>query len=132
MSLVLDTHAAIWYLAGSRHLSNAAFKRIERAIAQGQPVYISAISIIEIIYLVERGRVARRSLENLITAIKNPVSGLVIADVDSEISEAVEKVSRQAVPDMPDRIIAATAFHLGLPLVTRDARIQTAGVTSIW
>jgi predicted nucleic acid-binding protein len=25
---------------------------------------------------------------------------------------------------MPDRIIAATAVHLGLPLITRDRRLQ--------
>jgi predicted nucleic acid-binding protein len=33
---------------------------------------------------------------------------------------------------MPDRIIAATAFHLGLPLVTRDAQIRSANITTIW
>ena len=30
-------------------------------------------------------------------------------------------VPRDVVPDMPDRIIAATALYLGLPLVTRDS-----------
>ncbi len=33
---------------------------------------------------------------------------------------------------MPDRIIAATALHLGLPLVTRDHRIRASSVTTIW
>jgi predicted nucleic acid-binding protein len=33
---------------------------------------------------------------------------------------------------MPDRIIAATALHLGLPLVTRDLRIQASGIPTIW
>ena len=33
---------------------------------------------------------------------------------------------------MPDRIIAATALHLGLPLITRDQRIQSAGIKTIW
>ena len=41
-------------------------------------------------------------------------------------------VSRDVVPDMPDGIIAATALHLGLPLVTRDQRIQSAGIKTIW
>jgi predicted nucleic acid-binding protein len=30
---------------------------------------------------------------------------------------------------MPDRIIAATALHLGVPLVTRDLNIRASGVT---
>ncbi len=33
---------------------------------------------------------------------------------------------------MPDRIIAATALHLGLPLVTRDRRLQAAIIQTIW
>ncbi len=37
------------------------------------------------------------------------------------------------IPDMPDRIIAATARYLNIPLVTKDAMIQNAGVVStIW
>ena len=39
---------------------------------------------------------------------------------------------RDVVPDMPDRIIAATAVHLGLPLITRDERIRSAGIKTIW
>jgi predicted nucleic acid-binding protein len=34
---------------------------------------------------------------------------------------------------MPDRIIAATAFYLGIPLVTRDLRIQAlTNIQTIW
>ena len=37
------------------------------------------------------------------------------------------------VPEMPDRIIAATAQSLGLPLVTRDCRIQNlSALVTIW
>jgi len=41
-------------------------------------------------------------------------------------------VPRAEVPDMPDRIIAATALHLGLPLISRDRKIQLAGLQTIW
>jgi predicted nucleic acid-binding protein len=33
---------------------------------------------------------------------------------------------------MPDRIIAATALALGLPLVTRDRKIRAADLETIW
>ncbi len=37
------------------------------------------------------------------------------------------------VPDMPDRIIAATALHLNLPLLSRDGQIaQVPSLTVIW
>jgi len=47
--------------------------------------------------------------------------------VDIAVAEVLRKVSRTAVPDMPDRIIAATALNLNAPLVTRDLRLQSAG-----
>jgi len=46
--------------------------------------------------------------------------------------EAVHRMPRDLVPEMPDRIIAATALRLGLPLITRDRRIAAAGIKTIW
>ena len=45
---------------------------------------------------------------------------------------AVAEISRAAVPDMPDRIIAATARRHGLPLVSRDRKIRACGIETIW
>lgn len=56
MSAVLDTHAVLWYLADSTELSPLARTSIEDAIHRGEDVYVSAISLIEIVYLVERQR----------------------------------------------------------------------------
>jgi predicted nucleic acid-binding protein len=33
---------------------------------------------------------------------------------------------------MPDRIIAATALTLGLPLVTRDGALRQLDIETIW
>jgi predicted nucleic acid-binding protein len=58
---------------------------------------------------------------------------MIIAPLDAAVAEAIQKISRVAVPDMPDRIIAATAVHLNAELVTRDRRLQAAlGNRSIW
>jgi len=40
-------------------------------------------------------------------------------------------IPRSAIPDMPDRIIAATARQLGRPLITRDTDIHNARVVSV-
>ena len=56
----------------------------------------------------------------------------VLAAVDEGVAQAVHRVPRDVVPEMPDRIIAAMALHLGLPLITRDQRIQSAGIKTIW
>lgn len=58
-------------------------------------------------------------------------TGLVVANLTSEVVVALQSVSRTDVPDMPDRIIAATAVALGLPLISRDHKIQASNVTTI-
>ena len=56
MSVVLGTHTVLWYLENSRELSSTARTKIEDAIRLAKDVYVSAISLIETVYLVERGR----------------------------------------------------------------------------
>jgi predicted nucleic acid-binding protein len=47
-------------------------------------------------------------------------------------ARGLRDIPRDIVADIPDRIIAATALHLGVPLVTRDRRLQGAGIQTIW
>ena len=132
MATVLDTHATVWCLTAPEELSPAALQAIRGATQAGEPLYVPSISIVEVVYLVERGRLPRTALTRLTDALKYEDSALVVAALDAEEAESVRGVPREMVPDMPDRIIAATALHLGLPLVTRDQRIQSAGIQTIW
>ena len=132
MAAVLDTHAAIWYVFIRKRLSQDALRFIRHAVDSGRPTYVSAISIVETIYLIERGRIPFEALQRLDAGLKDPMSGLLVAPVDEEVAQAIHKVPRDLVPEMPDRIIAATALRLGLPLVTRDGRIASAGIKTIW
>jgi PIN domain nuclease of toxin-antitoxin system len=132
MSVVLDTHAVLWYLADSQELSSVARKTIEDAIRDARDVHVSAISLVETVYLAERRRVPFAALERLRSALIDPNSGLVIAPVDAGVADALQRIPRDIVPDMPDRIIAATALQLSLPLVTRDRRLQAARIQTIW
>lgn len=59
-------------------------------------------------------------------------SGLVVVDLTHEVVDWLGKIPRTAVPELPDRIIAATALHLGVPLISRDQVMQQAGLTVIW
>jgi PIN domain nuclease of toxin-antitoxin system len=77
MSAVLDTHAAIWYVFVRKRLSQDALRFIRRAVDSGRPVYVSAISIVEAVYLIERGRVPFEAIQRLEAALKEPASGML-------------------------------------------------------
>jgi predicted nucleic acid-binding protein len=58
---------------------------------------------------------------------------IFLAPLDLSISETMQQIDRQIVPEMPDRIIAATALYLDLPLITRDLKIQAlSNLQTIW
>lgn len=62
MALVLDTHAVIWYLSGSKQLSPTARTIIATEEKNGASLFVSAISIVEVVYLAERGRLPLAAL----------------------------------------------------------------------
>jgi len=45
--------------------------------------------------------------------------------------EYMKQIPREIVPDMPDRIIAATALQLQLPLISCDSKIRKV-LNTIW
>jgi PIN domain nuclease of toxin-antitoxin system len=133
MSAVLaDTHALIWYLREPTRLSATALAALRQAAPAGDPIYVASISFVEVCYLVEKGRLPQVALERLDGALDSVTTNLVSVPLDLAIARAVAHIPRAVVPDMPDRIVAATALHLNLPLVTRDPKIQAAPITTIW
>ena len=65
MAVVLDTHAAIWYLSDSKQLSPTARAIIASEEKNGESIFVSAISLVEVIYLAERGRLPSAALQSL-------------------------------------------------------------------
>ena len=130
--VVTDTHGLIWYLEDSPLLGPGA-KEVFDACDRGEIiVYIPTICLVEIAYLQEKERIPTDLKMQLDAELRAGTSGLVLVDLTAEVANAVAHVPRSDVPDMPDRIIAATALHLGLPLISRDRRIQLSDVDTLW
>ena len=129
---VADTHAAIWYIFADERLSATARTMIEEAAADGDQIAFSSITLAEIVYLSEKGRIDPATLDRLLTAVDSEDAVLIEVPFDRHVAQALRKVRRTEVPDLPDRIIAATALHLGLPLISRDGKIQLSAVNTIW
>ena len=85
-------------------------------------------------YLVEKGKdIFERDFQLIINELNSSTSALTFVSLNQKITEDLEKIPRATVPDMPDRLIAATAFSLNLPLVSKDHKIQKlTNVTVIW
>ena len=133
VSVLTDTHALIWYLQANRKLSAQADAALQAAdTTPGQSIYLSGITLCETLYLVEKGRIPKAFWEQALATIHDPSSSYQILPVDTRVAEAMQRIPRSLVPDMPDRIIAATAYAYNLPLITADSQIQQASITVIW
>ena len=130
--IVADTHAVVWYILEPAQLSANARALFERIALAGEPIYVSAISIIEICYLIDKGRLPALVLPKVVETLQDANSTLEMFPVDLEVALALPRIARSNVPDMPDRIIAATALYLNVPLVSRDRKIQASGIQTIW
>jgi PIN domain nuclease of toxin-antitoxin system len=133
MSLaVVDTHALIWALTGQqKRLGRAARRIIERADRGEAALYVPTISLVEV------GEAERRGGIRLHEGFDRWVEGLLSTGRYHPVDLTTEIVRRAqtlfAIPERGDRLIAATAAELDLPLVTRDPTIAAAaGVDVIW
>lgn len=122
-AVVLDTHALVWLVSGDDQLSAAARKRIEAAPC----VWVSAITVWEIGMLVARGRLQlTRDVQEWMDEVL-ALPGVRLAPVDAEVAIAATRLPGELHGDPADRIIVATARHLGAALVTADEKILAWG-----
>lgn len=129
---VADTHALIWYLENSPRLGSqarAAFDACDRGEIR---IYAPTICLVEIVYLMEKGRISPEMKSMLDGELKSGESGLVLADLNADVVDQIANVLRDDIPDLPDRVIAATALALNLPLISCDRKIVLSGLDTIW
>lgn len=129
---VADTHAALWYLLKNPRLSAPARKFMDDVARAGHEIGLSPVSLAEIIYLVEKNRLPLSAYEDLKAALANSDYVIQEAPFNSAVVDAMRQVSRADVPDLPDRMVAATAIFLRVPVISRDGRIRSSNTKTIW
>ncbi len=129
---VADTHALLWYLYNDPRLSATAITFMDTIDKNGDQIAITSITLAEIVYLIEKGKIPPDSFERVVTMLAQAGATLVEVPFDQVIASEMRRIERSQVPDFPDRIIAATALFLGVPLISRDRKIQASITTTIW
>lgn len=125
-AVLLDTHALVWLVAGDGRLRLAARRCIEAA-AQEQQLWVSAITPWEIGMLVAKGRLVldRDVMDWLQAALALP--GIRVAPLEPAVAVAGTRLPGELHGDPADRLIVATARHLGATLITADAALLAYG-----
>jgi PIN domain nuclease of toxin-antitoxin system len=131
-AVVTDTHSLIWYLFEPRFLSEVARNAFKAAETEPGAIYVPTICLVEIRYLIDKRVIEEDIFTELLLRLADDLSAPAPIPLTVEIAAALQRVPRNEVPDMPDRIIAATALHLGVPLITRDRKIQASAIETIW
>jgi PIN domain nuclease of toxin-antitoxin system len=130
--VVVDTHTVVWFLSRDPRLSAKARDVLRSTTAAGGIINIPSICLVELTYLVEKGRLPAAARDELIQALDDPASPCSLMPLDRAVTDALELVKRSEVPDLPDRIVAATAVALGAILISRDGKIRASEVQTIW
>ena len=64
-----------------------------------------SICVVELTYLVEKGRLPVAARDWLLHALDDPAAPFLLAPLDHAVADALGLVNRAAVSDLPDRIV---------------------------
>jgi PIN domain nuclease of toxin-antitoxin system len=117
--LLLDTHALVWLMFGERRLGKQAHEAIRKS-SRVERLLVSAITPWEIGVLVAKGRIDlhQDTMGWVRTALALP--GVKLSPLEPEIAVESTRLPWEMHADPADRILVATARHLGATLVTAD------------
>lgn len=126
---VTDTTAFIRHLARSKKQGKNASRIFEEADRGSCIVFIPVMVLMEILYLSEKNRIST-TLPDVIKLVQNSTN-YRIYPITGEVVLTAKEITD--VPELHDRIIAATAVLLGLNLISKDSVIgKSAFLKTIW
>ena len=130
---VADTHAFVWHLQSSSQLSEQAQAVFRNADAGENEILVPSIVLVELVFLAERKRIHPSLVNQAFDLLEAGSVNYRVVPLNTKTVRALQSIDPAKIPELPDRIIAATAKQLNVPLVTKDHAIATSGqVTAVW
>lgn len=131
--ILFDTHVLIWFISNPEKLSSKAQRIIEKEIKAKRQFLVSSISIWEIYMLVKRDRLKLAiDTDSWVRKIEQTGSFHFIS-IDNQIAAKSVVLNNSFHDDPADRMIVATALHLGAILITSDQKILNyPNIQAVW
>jgi predicted nucleic acid-binding protein len=125
---LLDTNAIIRHFTQVSRLGRRAKEIITRAEKDEHHLFVSIISLMEIMYLAEKNRIQLTLDEILENLNSKRCYSIVEFDVD-----ILKEAANIQFYELHDRLILATAKHLGTPVISSDQEFATVeDIEVIW
>lgn len=128
--ILFDTHVLVWWASDPRKLSIKAKRTIAKEKGR---FFVSSISIWEICLLVKKGRLKlTMDIDRWLEKVES-LPQLAFISVDNRIASKSVSLPEPLHEDPADRMIIATALHVGASVITSDERIRRySHVRSVW
>lgn len=128
MDYLADTVTIIRHFSGTGRIGRKARTILEGVEEGDHHLFLSTVSLVEILYLSDKKRIMINLGESL--DIIDDSANYSIVDLTTEIVKFAEKID---FPEIFDRLIISTARYLGVHILTSDRAIRSSGfVEAVW
>jgi PIN domain nuclease of toxin-antitoxin system len=121
--ILLDTHVWVWWVTQATELPRRIGRLIEERI-ETESVCVSSISVWEVALLVQRERLKLTMAVTEWVHRSEALPFIRFVPVDNGIALRSVLLAPPLHSDPADRIIIATAIHLGAILITKDDKLR--------
>ena len=128
MRYVVDTVALIRHFTNQGKIGKGASIILQELERSGDTLFVSVISLMEILYLAEKNRIDI-NLKETLSELKSS-SCFTVVDLNTEILLVAENLR---FSELHDRLILATAKWLDVPIISSDRKFKhIPDVQVIW
>lgn len=126
--ITIDAHSLVWYIDESMkgNLTKKALQTIREAQVKGT-IYVPAIVLMEIVYLIEKGKI-NTSFAELMSKIEASACYEIIP-IDAKLIKIAVSLKRL---EIHDRLVLATTILTDSALVSKDRMLKIRGAKVVW
>lgn len=128
MNILLDTHAFLWFIAGSENLSDKARELIED---EANHVFLSAASLWEMAIKVSLGKLTLTEPFETLIPEQLAVNGIELLAISVPHATRVASLPFHH-RDPFDRLLIAQALTEEIPIISGDEAFDAYGITRLW